>query len=78
MNFKLITPVKKLTDGELMLKIRKGQEKAFEELYRRYARRLQGFFIECLEAIKNWRPILPRKYLNESGNFVINTPLVSK
>ena len=48
MNFKLITPVKKLTDGELMLKIRKGQEKAFEELYRRYARRLQGFFYRML------------------------------
>lgn len=48
MNFKLITPVKKLTDGELMLKIRKGQEKAFEELYRRYARRLQGLFYRML------------------------------
>lgn len=48
MNFKLIPPVKKLTDGELMLKIRKGQEKAFEELYRRYARRLQGFFYRML------------------------------
>lgn len=48
MNFKLITPVKKLTDGELMLKIRKGQEKAFEELYRRYARRLQVFFYRML------------------------------
>ena len=78
MNFKLITPVKKLTDGELMLKIRKGQEKAFEEFVADMLAVCKVFFIECLEAIKNWRPILPRKYLNESGNFVINTPLVSK
>lgn len=48
MMLKLINSVKKLTDGELMLKIRKGQERAFEELYRRYARRLQGFFYRML------------------------------
>lgn len=73
MMLKLINSVKKLTDGELMLKIRKGQERAFEELYRRYARRLQGFFTGCRVAIKNRLPILPKRYLSGYGNFVINT-----
>ena len=44
MIFQFGRDIKKLSDGELMLRIQKGQEKAFEELYRRYARRLQGFF----------------------------------
>ena len=44
MIFPFISNLKKLSDGELMHRIQQGQEKAFDELYRRYARRLQGFF----------------------------------
>ena len=44
MIFQLISTIKNLPDGEIMRRIQKGQHKAFEELYRRYARRLQGFF----------------------------------
>ncbi len=36
------------TDEELMRWVSKGDTKAFEELYLRYARRLQGFFIRML------------------------------
>lgn len=48
MIFQLTANYKKLTDDELMLKVKKGEDKAFEELYRRYARRLQGFFYRML------------------------------
>lgn len=48
MIFQFTSALKKLTDGEIMIRIKKGQEKAFEELYRRYARRLQGFFYRML------------------------------
>ena len=44
MIFPFTPPLKELTDSELMWRIRKGHDKAFDELYRRYARRLQGFF----------------------------------
>lgn len=38
-------PYRRLTDEELMQMVAKdGNEKAFNELYRRYAKRLQGFF----------------------------------
>ena len=36
------------TDEQLMLHVAAGSETAFEELYRRYARRLQGFFFRQL------------------------------
>ena len=44
MIFPFNSNIKKLSDGEIMSRVKKGQEKSFEELYRRYARRLQGFF----------------------------------
>ena len=36
------------TDEQLMLRAAQGSERAFEELYNRYARRLQGFFVRRL------------------------------
>ena len=46
--FLFTSNLKKLTDGEVMHRIVEGEEKAFDELYRRYARRLQGFFYRML------------------------------
>lgn len=40
--------LKGLADGELMGRVAGGDERAFEELHRRYARRLQGFFYRML------------------------------
>lgn len=41
--------MRKLSDEELMGRVRQmGDEKAFDELYRRYARRLYGFFFRML------------------------------
>ena len=37
-------PPRQQTDEQLMAKAAKGSDTAFEELYRRYARRLKGFF----------------------------------
>lgn len=37
-------PLRQQTDEQLMAKAAKGSDTAFEELYRRYARRLKGFF----------------------------------
>lgn len=37
-----------LTDAELMLRIGRGEHKAFDTLYNRYARRLGGFFLRML------------------------------
>ncbi len=37
-------PLHQQTDEQLMAKAAKGSDTAFEELYRRYARRLKGFF----------------------------------
>ena len=39
---------RQMTDEALMLRVGRGSESAFEELYRRYARRLQGFFFRQL------------------------------
>ena len=36
------------SDEQLMLRVGTGSDSAFEELYRRYARRLQGFFFRQL------------------------------
>lgn len=40
--------LKSLADGELMRRVAGGDERAFGELHRRYARRLQGFFFRML------------------------------
>ena len=37
-------PLSQQTDEQLMAKAAKGSDRAFEELYRRYAQRLKGFF----------------------------------
>ena len=37
-------PLRQQTDEQLMAKAAAGSDRAFEELYRRYARRLKGFF----------------------------------
>ena len=37
-----------LTDAELMQRIGRGEHKAFDTLYYRYARRLGGFFLRML------------------------------
>ena len=39
-----LKPLRQLTDEELMARAAAGNDRAFEELYRRYARRLKGFF----------------------------------
>ena len=39
-----LRPLRQQTDEQLMAKAAKGSDTAFEELYRRYARRLKGFF----------------------------------
>lgn len=39
-----------LTDEQLMLRAARGSDRAFEELYNRHARRLQGFFARRLGA----------------------------
>ena len=38
----------RISDEQLMLRVGAGSDAAFEELYRRYARRLQGFFFRQL------------------------------
>ena len=37
-------PLRQQTDEQLMARAAAGSDTAFEELYRRYARRLKGFF----------------------------------
>jgi len=39
-----LKPLRQLVDEELMARAAAGSDTAFEELYRRYARRLKGFF----------------------------------
>jgi RNA polymerase sigma-70 factor (ECF subfamily) len=48
MSILLFKSNRQMTDEQLMLRVSKGSESAFEELYRRYARRLQGFFFRQL------------------------------
>ena len=48
MSILLFKSHRQMTDEELMLRVRRDSESAFEELYRRYARRLQGFFFRQL------------------------------
>ena len=43
-----LKPLRKLADEELMARARNGSDEAFEEIYRRYARRLTGFFVRQL------------------------------
>lgn len=42
-------PLSQLTDEQLMAQAAAGSDTAFEELYRRYARRLKGFFFLQLD-----------------------------
>jgi len=39
-----LKPLRQQTDEQLMIRAATGSDTAFEELYRRYARRLKGFF----------------------------------
>ena len=39
-----LKPLRQQTDEQLMTRAAAGSDRAFEELYRRYARRLKGFF----------------------------------
>ncbi len=39
-----LKPLRQLVDEELMARVAAGNDRAFEELYHRYARRLKGFF----------------------------------
>ena len=48
MSIHLFKSYRQMTDEELMQRARHGNDTAFEELYRRYARRLQGFFFRQL------------------------------
>lgn len=48
MSILLFKPHRKMTDEELMQRVARDSESAFEELYRRYARRLQSFFFRQL------------------------------
>ena len=43
-----LKPLRKLADEELMARAKNGSDEAFEEIYRRYARRLTGFFVRQL------------------------------
>lgn len=47
-SFNWFNPLSGESDEQLMSRIGAGSETAFEELYRRYARRLQGFFFRQL------------------------------
>ena len=40
-----LKPLQQQTDEQLMSRVAAGSDAAFEELYRRYARRLKGFFL---------------------------------
>ena len=44
MNIFHLKPLRQQTDEQLMARAAAGSDTAFEELYRRYARRLKGFF----------------------------------
>ncbi len=44
MSILLFRSHRQMTDEELMQRVARDSDSAFEELYRRYARRLQGFF----------------------------------
>ena len=48
MSLLLFKSHRQMTDEALMLRASQDSESAFEELYRRYARRLQGFFFRQL------------------------------
>ncbi len=48
MVFALHSRLKACSDSEVMARVGKGDERAFAELYRRYARSLQGFFCRML------------------------------
>lgn len=48
MNIFSLHPIRQQSDEQLMLRVGAGSGAAFEELYRRYARRLQGFFFRQL------------------------------
>lgn len=48
MSIHLFKSYRQMTDEELMKRASHGNDAAFEELYRRYARRLQGFFFRQL------------------------------
>lgn len=48
MSILLFKSHRQMTDEALMLRASRDSESAFEELYRRYARRLQGFFFRQL------------------------------
>ena len=49
MMLRLFKSIRQLSDEELMVLVRKDDdESAFDELYRRYARRLHGFFFRML------------------------------
>ena len=48
MSFFSLHPLRQQSDEQLMLRVGTGSDAAFEELYRRYARRLQGFFFRQL------------------------------
>ena len=48
MNIFSLHPIRQQTDEQLMSRVGAGSDAAFEELYRRYARRLQGFFFRQL------------------------------
>ena len=48
MSMKIFFSLRQQSDEQLMLRVGAGSDAAFEELYRRYARRLQGFFFRQL------------------------------
>ena len=48
MSILLFRSHRQMTDEELMQRVARDSDSAFEELYRRYARRLQGFFFRQL------------------------------
>lgn len=48
MSILLFKSNRQMTDEQLMLRVSRGSESAFEELYHRYVRRLQGFFFRQL------------------------------
>ena len=48
-------PLRQQTDEQLMARAAAGSDTAFEELYRRYARRLKGFFFLQLGGDEHYR-----------------------
>ena len=65
-----LKPLRQQTDEQLMTRAAAGSDAAFEELYRRYARRLKGFFFMPWQAVLPVEKCMKRhnEYFKEAEN----------